>query len=666
MESGLLLRAQPEALDDAPEKPQADMRRTVAAGPIAPDAEPAQPPEPLEAEAEEARETIAEAELADDPILADEAEQIDDIDGAEDTAEAVYADLVHANAIDAQDIVVDLEGATFEGSAEDDAVEAAITPERAVEAAAPEINATSDADDSTDLIDAVSVEARPEAADPVVEDTSAAMTQADGADTLAAIAAALAAPEAADTPTVELAIFDTSDLAEGEMSQRDMAEAAHFATSEGDEITLDQEALFGTVAALDGASVAERLARIRRASSLEDEEDGQEADEMTAAFTAEIPPPSPMAQPLMERVAFDDTVADDAAYEDGFEEDNAPTDDDAAITAAIAAATAREPAPQSRPVQQPARIDAPTPMANAVTTAPAQPAAEDDAPQNDDTRSFGDVDGTDRLFEATESRMSNADTTRRRANIEHLKAAVAARSAERQLDPEGAEDAADDTADYREDLAQVMRPRRVRVDVTLRTEAPRPAPLVLVSEQRVDDIRPASDDPVRPRRVQASAAGTEAAPSLRLAEAVEPSQEAPRKLANSLAQLAQRAGVIMNLRRGGATVATAEAIRPAVEQEAARLEDDVALHGERFAELLDQSDAVEIDEVIELAAEYAETAFGTGTFDRTRLFRMIAEATDGSISHEDMLNAFGGLIRHGRIERVARGAFRLVPLPEID
>ena len=39
---------------------------------------------------------------------------------------------------------------------------------------------------------------------------------------------------------------------------------------------------------------------------------------------------------------------------------------------------------------------------------------------------------------------------------------------------------------------------------------------------------------------------------------------------------------------------------------------------------------------------------------------MIAEATDNSISREDMLHAFGSLMRRGRIERVARGAFRLV------
>ena len=61
----------------------------------------------------------------------------------------------------------------------------------------------------------------------------------------------------------------------------------------------------------------------------------------------------------------------------------------------------------------------------------------------------------------------------------------------------------------------------------------------------------------------------------------------------------------------------------------------------------------------DLAAGYAQSVFGAGTFDRTQLFRMIADATDQSISPEEMLHSFGDMMRHGRIERVARGAFRL-------
>jgi hypothetical protein len=191
-------------------------------------------------------------------------------------------------------------------------------------------------------------------------------------------------------------------------------------------------------------------------------------------------------------------------------------------------------------------------------------------------------------------------------------------------------------------------------------------------------------------------------------------------MANSLAQLAQRASMIMNLRRGGGNAAEAidttghaeplaDDIAPAsapasapilraapeaqpqpmphiapeqaqVAAPAAALTeladtaeesaedgvnyDEIALtHSERFALRLEDSDVVEIDEVVELAATYADAEFGTGTFDRPDLFRMISEATDNSISREDMLHAFGSLMRRGRIERVSRGAFRLIQQP---
>ncbi len=252
-----------------------------------------------------------------------------------------------------------------------------------------------------------------------------------------------------------------------------------------------------------------------------------------------------------------------------------------------------------------------------------------------------------------------------------------------------------------------MRPRRVRVDVTRRRgETSRPAPLVLVSEQRVDaeDSVETRNEPVRPRRVSTG----ETASPVRLAEtAPEAAMPKPRQMANSLAQLAQRASMIMSLSRGGNTaqafdteaetevapapVTTLRAApapqprptptiapEPAQEQVVAadtaelaqtptQIEEDtvnydeIALtHSERFALRLEDSDAVEIDEVVELAATYADAEFGTGTFDRPDLFRMISEATDNSISREDMLHAFGSLMRRGRIERVSRGAFRLV------
>jgi hypothetical protein len=55
---------------------------------------------------------------------------------------------------------------------------------------------------------------------------------------------------------------------------------------------------------------------------------------------------------------------------------------------------------------------------------------------------------------------------------------------------------------YRDDLARVMRPTRVRVDVTRRRDV-RTAPLVLVSEQRIDRDDDLQGAEVKPRRVNA-------------------------------------------------------------------------------------------------------------------------------------------------------------------
>ncbi len=460
-------------------------------------------------------------------------------------------------------------------------------------------------------------------------------------DTLAAVAAALA----------QEAWHDTEEQAADPAPALPQTDQLPGVAADHDaDIMIDDGDYFGETAAPDGVAAALRLARIRHATAADAE--AEDDDEDTAA-EARMRPAPPR----------------DALAEGDFEADNAPTDDDDAIAAAIAAATS-----PAKPVAAPA--------------APAEPDTSDDAAlaairakiEAQEARESAphpipapvirttDTAEANRLFDATESRLSDTDTTRRRANIEHLKAAVAARSADRQLSPEGEMDLGDGTADYRQDLAQVMRPRRVRVDVTRRQPENRPAPLVLVSEQRVDadEAQATRSDPVRPRRIN----GGDPAVALRLAETgPEDGNVAPKAqpVANSLAQLAQRAGMIMTLGRASAaaTAETAEngpamAAEPAYRAAPVLQAGAAPTHGERFALHLEASDAVEIDEVVELAARYASAEFGTGSFDRPDLFQMIADATDNSISREDMLQSFGGLMRQGRIERVARGAFRAI------
>lgn len=712
MESGLLLRAQPEALDEtrAEVEAEADAPRHAPKPAAVAAVEPEIESEPAIAAPAEA-EAEAEALPAMDAAQTDMLQDPEDIDGLAGDA-ILDDDMTEATPeIESHEALDILAQDGTEVAAQAELVAAAETaPEPQIETEIEIADyAEVEADADADFADMAILDAGPEAVDAAPQGTAPAMAAADGDDTLAAIAAALSQSDAFAAPTAELD-------AEAEAGFADTAEAEE---ATFDTAILDEAKLFAGVPALDGVSVAERLARIRRASTRDEDEDDaaggtlaadlDEEDTLDAAehareeaFLAElaaaqaphafIAAPADATEPAAEAEAEAEAARDTVSlaqspeetgdYDDGFEGDieatNAPTDDDAAIAAAIAAATARDAAPardaalDHPPVAAVAtpEVAADAPDADAPETKAEAVAADDLADTMGKAPGFDAIGGADRLFDATESRMSNADTTRRRANIEHLKAAVAARSAERQLAPEGSEDDQDETADYRDDLAKVMRPRRVRVDVTRRADAPRPAPLVLVSEQRVDVAHATPAEPVRPRRVQAGGAAAEQAPTLRLADTVGAPQEAPRKLVNSLALLAQRAGVLMNRTRSGGAQAQALQAQPEAAPQTAAMadpqaEEDIAFHSERFAELLEKSDAVEIEEVIELAAEYAEIEFDTGTFDRPQLFRMISDATEGSIGHEDMLHAFNGLIRHGRIERVARGAFRLVALPKV-
>jgi hypothetical protein len=585
----------------------------------------------------------------------------------------------------------------------------------------------------------------------------------------------------------------------------------------------EDDVVFGEDAPLDGASVAERLARIRRAAAEEEEildaetlddapaavqpqpeapqaADDHKKEEATAAVEAadtlgtETEPTSEaQVAPADEADAAPDRQAPETAEAettDDVADDDGDADDAALVSSISASLTAPEgdhesaadgPSPEepqaaSAAVEESAGIGQDTLLGAALAAAAAEDAARDSAeaeaaesslapeeeaalqaelaaiaaeaeaeiaPADMDMDmapalapglpdAFDSVSQEDRLFDATESRMATDETSRRRANIEHLKAAVAPRAADTDLD--GETEPEDATAEYREDLARVMRPRRVRVDVSRRRPENRPSPLVLVSEQRVDDAAQAPSAPVVPRRVSRDAtagadtgAGPETPAPLRLAEPPEQAPAdpalaeaedmppAPRKMANSLALLAKRAGLIMKTGRSAkpdedtatATDATDSAAPEAADAPAAHTTRDsdsgleriartgtvaeeidsaesdatvavtmevtleaeahvsqdpeaaAAHHASRFAAMLEESDATEIDDVVELAARYAAAHFPGDTFDRPEMFRMIADATDESISRDEMLESFSGLMRQGRIVRLGRGRFQL-------
>ena len=83
------------------------------------------------------------------------------------------------------------------------------------------------------------------------------------------------------------------------------------------------------------------------------------------------------------------------------------------------------------------------------------------------------------------------ETKRRRSAIAHLKAAVLATVADRKINPNAKTKVAEVKMDpYRKDLDQAVRPVSVPAD--------RPAPLVLVSAQRIDRKRDSVADANRP------------------------------------------------------------------------------------------------------------------------------------------------------------------------
>ena len=166
-----------------------------------------------------------------------------------------------------------------------------------------------------------------------------------------------------------------------------------------------------------------------------------------------------------------------------------------------------------------------------------------------------------------------------------------------------AEAAARDTTPQAEPTEDTpIRPRRPAMAGGRRHERPGQSktPLVLVSEQRVDTA--AENAPVRPRRVRANqgaasdAVGTDAAPD--------------------------------------------------------------AMAG--FKKFADEVDAWLLDDQIEAAAAYATHTLGQLEFGRPELMDFVIAYNDGkTISREDMLRAFGTLLREGRLERASTGKFRL-------
>ncbi|QQA41852.1 hypothetical protein [Pelagovum pacificum] len=208
-----------------------------------------------------------------------------------------------------------------------------------------------------------------------------------------------------------------------------------------------------------------------------------------------------------------------------------------------------------------------------------------------------------RILSETDAQLQEPEGNRRRQAIAHLKAAVAATEAARRLGENSGGAAEGEENIFRDDLDQVVRPRRA-VRPENRSDRPRPAPLKLVASQRVDvpgTDRPSADHsaeaPVRPRRVTSGGA-------------------AARPVASS-------------------------------EQDA------------DFARFAADVGAASLTDLLEAAAAHEAFVEGHEDVSRPHIMKKVQAIMTDEFTREDGLRAFGTLLRQGRIEKVRNGRFQV-------
>lgn len=231
-------------------------------------------------------------------------------------------------------------------------------------------------------------------------------------------------------------------------------------------------------------------------------------------------------------------------------------------------------------------------------------AANADIDLGDDDLDPDFADGTDeqvpRLMEEARQKLEGAENRRRFSAISHLKAAVAATLADRKLqaDAAGTTRENEDLPLYRADLSRVVRPQRP-ISRILASE-PRPAPLILVSEQRVDRASPAGNaqDAIRPNRGTAS-----------------------------------------------------------LQDQAIYAAEDAA----SFAEFAERIGAVTLTELLEAAAAYTAQVEGHRFFSRPEILRKVefVSSRGGVFNREDGLRSFGTLLREGKLQKVNSNQFTI-------
>jgi hypothetical protein len=439
----------------------------------------------------------------------------------------------------------------------------------------------------------------------VMEDTTADILAADDEED---------APEAAVDQAIGLWDDDGEDddgetAADAADDLDDADDDGLFAETDEEAETIEAEAPAEAPAA--PARPMARVIKVRRPapvkaaepvveSTSDDEDDDEDGFDVPGESTLSEEDEAALAAELaeVERESRDAT-GDDARAAYGYDED----DEDEA-------ATARDPLaiePEDMPAD---RIEAPR-------RAPLRTAFDDHDISDTDT-------AVDRILAKTNTQLESGEASRRRSAIQHLKQAVQATRADQ--DVAGAPDAEDDPQDaYRADLAHVVRPRRPGGgDADGKRTQRRLAPLVLVSEQRIDE--PADDaaprqpaTPVRPRRVTKG--------NLAIAHAINEDEQ------DDTAVLAL----------GGDEQDGDETGAPMVVG---------------FRAFLEQEQVDGYEDIVEAGVAYVTQEVGRANVTRPQLMTLVRN-TMTEMSREDGLRAFGKLLRDGRISKVKRGIFVL-------
>ncbi|MCV2877176.1 hypothetical protein OE810_13060 [Rhodobacteraceae bacterium XHP0102] len=251
----------------------------------------------------------------------------------------------------------------------------------------------------------------------------------------------------------------------------------------------------------------------------------------------------------------------------------------------------------------------------------------------DRSAGFAPVDAdrvAERLFATTDSRMEDQDTTRRHSTLRHLKAAMAATSAE----------AASADAPATNNL------RRVSIDVKRGEAAPsdrslssRPAPLVLVSEQRIDleteeQAQETADAAYEPQRAVANG------PAAGYAMASSTGRMPTRKFTATLAMLAERTAKI------GEALGPLSSAQPALSGNFAAAYVDVAPKS--------------AEDAVMLAARHIVGFSETNSFQRPQILELLEMDAKSGFDREAILQGFASALQNGRLIRGENGAFSLV------